>query len=98
MAYKKNAGEGKIFVVTNKGYEKTPDKVKPERAIGKPVKGFERSVPVSWLNKGYVEEVEEKQCAGVTFAKELEDGTATDCNKKESIEKWNKRANDGKTD
>ena len=32
--------------------------------------------------------------AGITFAKELEDGTATDCNKKESIEKWNRRAND----
>lgn len=36
--------------------------------------------------------------AGITFAKELEDGTATDCNKKESIEKWNRRANNGKTD
>lgn len=32
--------------------------------------------------------------AGITFAKELEDGTATDCNKKESIEKWNRRANE----
>ena len=32
--------------------------------------------------------------AGITFAKELEDGTATDCNKKESIEKWNRRVND----
>lgn len=32
--------------------------------------------------------------AGITFAKELEDGTATDCNKKESIEKWNRRAYD----
>ena len=29
--------------------------------------------------------------AGITFAKELEDGTATDCTKEESIEKWNRR-------
>ena len=34
--------------------------------------------------------------AGITFAKKLEDGTATDCSKKESIEKWNRRANDDK--
>ena len=27
-----------------------------------------------------------------------EDGTATDCTKEESIEQWNRRANDGKTD
>lgn len=32
--------------------------------------------------------------AGITFAKELEDGTATDCSKEESIEKWNRRVND----
>ena len=29
--------------------------------------------------------------AGITFAKELEDGIATDCTKEESIEKWNRR-------
>lgn len=29
--------------------------------------------------------------AGITFAKELEDGTATDCNKDESVDKWNTR-------
>ena len=29
--------------------------------------------------------------AGITFAKELENGTATDCTKGESIEKWNRR-------
>lgn len=28
---------------------------------------------------------------GITFAKELEDGTATDCSKDESIKKWNTR-------
>lgn len=30
--------------------------------------------------------------AGVTFAKIYEDGTAGDCDKQESIEKWNRRA------
>ena len=29
--------------------------------------------------------------AGITFAKEFEDGTADDCTKDESIEKWNTR-------
>lgn len=29
--------------------------------------------------------------AGITFAKQLEDGMATDCNKDESIDKWNTR-------
>lgn len=55
--YRKIAENGKHFVVTVKGYEHTPDKVKPERAIGKPVKGYEYSVPQSWIDKGYVEEV-----------------------------------------
>jgi hypothetical protein len=34
--------------------------VKPERKIGEPVfptLGFDKSVPMSWLEKGYVEEV-----------------------------------------
>lgn len=62
---KESAGAGKIFVLTNLGYEKTPNNIKSERAIGKPVKGFEYSVPASWLNKGYIEEIEEdfmKKC------------------------------------
>lgn len=54
--YKQEAQEGKIFVLTGKGYEKTPDHVKRERKIGEPVKGFETSVPVSWIQKGYVVE------------------------------------------
>ncbi len=29
--------------------------------------------------------------AGITFAHELEDGTAEDCTKEESIERWNTR-------
>ncbi len=53
-----NAAEGKHFVVTELGYEKTPDKVKPERKIGEPIRGFEYRVPVSWIEKGYVEEKE----------------------------------------
>ena len=32
------------------------------------------------------------------LTRKLLDGTATDCNKKESIEKWNRIANDGKID
>lgn len=47
-----------MFVVTEYGYEKTLDHIKPERAVGKPVKGFEYRVPASWLKKGYVREVE----------------------------------------
>lgn len=53
-AYKKMAAEGKRFVLTEKGYEKTPDKVKLERKVGESIKGYENSVPVSWIEKGYV--------------------------------------------
>ncbi len=59
---KKYATAGKQFLLTEYGYQKTPDHVKHERAIGKPVKGFESSVPVSWVEKGYV--VEGEQAAG----------------------------------
>lgn len=52
--YKQEAQEGKMFVLTEKGYEKTPNHVKHERKIGDPVKGYETSVPVSWIQKGYV--------------------------------------------
>lgn len=55
--YKKEAESGKRFVLTVKGYERTPDRVKLERAAGKSVKGYEYSVPQSWIDKGYVEEV-----------------------------------------
>lgn len=58
MAGIKIAQKGKHFVLTEKGYKKTPDNVKPERSIGKPLKGFEYSVPTSWFEKGYVEEVD----------------------------------------
>lgn len=73
MAYKESAGAGKIFVLTNLGYEKTPNNIKSERAIGKPVKGFEYSVPASWLNKGYIEEIEKS-------ANILEHDASTRCN------------------
>lgn len=56
MTYKKTAKKGKRFVLTEKGYEKTPEKVKPERKVGEPIKGYENSVPASWVAKGYVVE------------------------------------------
>lgn len=56
MAYNKTAKSGNIFVLTEKGYENTPDKARPERKVGEPVRGFRKRVPVSWFEKGYVEE------------------------------------------
>ena len=58
--YCKAAGAGKHFVLTENGYKCTPDKVKPERAAGSPIIGFEYKVPISWIEKDYVEEVEMK--------------------------------------
>lgn len=52
----KIAGKGKHFVLTKKGYDATPDKVKPERKIGEPLKHFEFSVPRSWVKNEWVEE------------------------------------------
>lgn len=49
-----NADPGKRFVMTEYGYEKTPDHVKPERKVGEPIKGFETRVPTSWIEKEYV--------------------------------------------
>lgn len=46
--------DGTMFVLTEKGYEKTPEHVKAERAVGEPVKGFEHRVPASWVEDGYV--------------------------------------------
>lgn len=51
-----SAKAGKVFVLTQKGYEETPDRVKQEREVGQPLKGFEHSVPASWIKQGYVEE------------------------------------------
>lgn len=41
--YKKEAESGKHFVLTVKGYERTPDRVKLEREVGKPVKGSRKA-------------------------------------------------------
>lgn len=59
MAYNESAKKGNIFILTKKGYEKTPYMVKHERVIGKPVEGFEYRVPVSWIKNGYVEQIPE---------------------------------------
>ena len=56
-----NAKDGCIFVLTSYGYKVTPDEVKPERAIGEPVPLFEYRVPVSWVDKGYVEMIAERK-------------------------------------
>lgn len=50
------ADPGKRFMLTEHGYNQTPEGVKRERKIGEPVRGYEQSVPVSWVKKGYVEE------------------------------------------
>lgn len=47
--------DGRKYVLTKKGYEHTPEKIRNEREIGEPIKGFETKVPYSWLKKGYVE-------------------------------------------
>lgn len=56
MNFNKSASKGKYFVLTQKGYDKTPDSVKPERTVGKPLKGYEDRVPYSWYSNGWVEE------------------------------------------
>lgn len=54
----RNAKEGFHYVLTQKGYEASNDLVKHERKVGQPVFHFyEFYVPLSWLKKGYVEEV-----------------------------------------
>ena len=63
-AYCKSAEAGNHFVLTEKGYEQTPEPVKPERRAGEPVRGVEYSVPTSWLKKGYVEERGERPKEG----------------------------------
>lgn len=48
------AEHGKQFVLTECGYKRTPDTIKHERKVGKPVKGFENRVPSSWVKNGWV--------------------------------------------
>lgn len=57
----KLAEKGNIFVLTQSGYERTLEHIKPERAVGKPIVGFEYQVPASWIPKGFVEEVKETE-------------------------------------
>ena len=52
----RNAEGGKRFLLTEEGYEHTPDEVNPERAVGEPVRGFETHVPASWVDNGWVKE------------------------------------------
>lgn len=56
-----NAKDGYIFVLTPEGYEATPDHVKPERAVGQPVPLFSYAVPISWIERGWVREIEEER-------------------------------------
>lgn len=54
----KTAKSGNLFILTEKGYAATPDGVKPERKIGKPVSRlFVDRVPASWIAAGWVREV-----------------------------------------
>lgn len=59
MAYIKTASKGCQWVLTEKGYSATPEHVRHEREVGKPVfpmLGYAESVPVLWVNNGWVEE------------------------------------------
>lgn len=59
VAMYQEAEEGNMFVLTPYGMECTPDKIKAERKVDAPVKGYENRVPVSWVEKGYVREVKD---------------------------------------
>lgn len=48
--------DGRKYVLTQKGYDVSPERVRHERKVGEPVKGFETCVPESWILKGYVTE------------------------------------------
>lgn len=58
------ADDGKVFILTEKGYKATPDKIKFQRKIGKPLKGYEDKVPNSWVENGWVrqEVIYNEQC------------------------------------
>lgn len=55
MGGKAFAEGDETFVLTEKGYIRTLDHLKPEREIGKPIKHFEKAVPLSWYENGWVE-------------------------------------------
>lgn len=54
--YFQSAKSENQFVLTAFGYDHTLDYIKHERAAGTPIRGYENRVPVSWIEKGYVEE------------------------------------------
>ena len=64
----KQAEKGNIFILTSKGLERsilrgTNDLISEVRtgfrAIGKPIKGYEYSVPESWISEGFVKQYKE---------------------------------------
>lgn len=55
--FKYHADDGCLFVLTAAGYEKTPDDVRRERAIGYPVPMHGYEVFHSWVDNGWVEEI-----------------------------------------
>lgn len=48
--------DGRKYILTQKGYDESPEHVRHERKVGEPVTGFETHVPESWVSKGYVME------------------------------------------
>lgn len=52
------ADNNKVFVCTELGFERTLEHIKHERAVNKPIPFFEQSVPISWVEKGYVVETD----------------------------------------
>ena len=50
------ADPGKRVVLTEHGYKQTQEGVKRERKFGEAVRGHEQTVPLSWVERGYVEE------------------------------------------
>ena len=58
MKIREVAKPGNIFVLTESGYDFCSDSsVREEREVGKPIIGFETSVPITWVNEGWVKEV-----------------------------------------
>ena len=53
--------EGEIFVVTQLGFDSMPEHMKKENKVGKPMKGYEKSVPEKLYVRGYFEKVDEEE-------------------------------------
>lgn len=50
----RQAKVGYQFILTEKGRLQLPERIRKGAEAGEPVKGRERSAPVSWINKHYV--------------------------------------------